>query len=232
MRWDSTTINFSSALVPVGDHDGGRRQPEIAGRVRRVFPAGVRQGPTPGPCSAAWILNVAGRHEEVGPFSKTVPKYGVSWTPVPSLLVRGSWSEGFPRPRRHGIPDRPRSANLDAQRPPPDSPPRRPASSSRAAPTSRPGRSCPRTASSGLVYEPAFVKGLSVQVNYYDTLQKDLLQIAQRADDDQQRGRSSPTGSPAPRRPPPTRRSISPARSRRSIACSRTSAGSSTAAWM
>jgi iron complex outermembrane receptor protein len=94
---DSTTINFSSALVPVATTTvvAGSQKSQA---VFAEFSLPVFGKANARPLFRRLDLNVAGRHEEVGPFSKTVPKYGVSWTPVPSLLVRGSWSEGFRAP--------------------------------------------------------------------------------------------------------------------------------------
>ena len=172
---DSTTINFSSALVPVATTTA------VAGSQKSQAVFAEFSLPVFGKANARPLfrrldLNVAGRHEEVGPFSKTVPKYGVSWTPVPSLLVRGSWSEGFRAP---GVteyltaPEVRTSTLSDPRRTPP---------TTSGIIESRGSNLTPRPELSensfvGLVYEPAFVKGLSVQVNYYDTIQKDLLQL-------------------------------------------------------
>jgi iron complex outermembrane receptor protein len=172
---DSTTINFSSALVPVATTTA------VAGSQKSQAVFAEFSLPVFGKANARPLfrrldLNVAGRHEEVGPFSKTVPKYGVSWTPVPSLLVRGSWSEGFRAP---GVteyltaPEVRTSTLSDPRRTPPTTPGIIESRGSNLSP--RPELS--ENSFAGLVYEPAFVKGLSVQVNYYDTIQKDLLQL-------------------------------------------------------
>lgn len=121
-------------------------------------------------------FQVAARYEEDGPFSKTVPKFGISWSPVNSVLLRGSISEGFRAPSTTEylvVTPNQTLTLVDPLR----------------TPTSTPGVIVNRGASpepqpelsdnvfAGIVYEPAFIKGLSLQVNYYSTKQKDVLQI-------------------------------------------------------
>jgi iron complex outermembrane receptor protein len=121
-------------------------------------------------------FQLAGRYEENGPFNASVPKIGASWSPVQSVLLRTSWSEGFRAP---GVTEYLVSApNFTSTV---TDPRRNPASttgvvvSRGSAPNPEPEWS--ETSFVGLVYEPEFAKGLSLQANYYDTLQKDVLQV-------------------------------------------------------
>jgi outer membrane receptor protein involved in Fe transport len=121
-------------------------------------------------------FQVAGRREEVGQFSKSVPKYGVSWSPVKSVLLRGSWSEGFRAPSTTEYIVVAANQTLTLTDP-------------LRNPTSTPGVIVTRGSSPnpqpetskntylGLVYEPTIVKSLSLQVNYYETSQSNVLQI-------------------------------------------------------
>jgi len=109
--------------------------------------------------------------------SKGVPKYGVTWQPIRSLLLRGGYSEGYRAPSSRKI-----GALL------PSTPPRRSWISARgnqSYQTTSIGRSNPnlKPESStnefyGAVFEPQFVSGLSLSVNYYRTIQKDAIQAA------------------------------------------------------
>jgi outer membrane receptor protein involved in Fe transport len=121
-------------------------------------------------------LQLAGRREEVGPFSKAVPKLGASWSPLKSVLVRGSWSQGFRAPgvTEYLVPTGFTTATLSDPR-------RTPASTLGIAVTSgsnpNPKPELSDNKFVGLVYEPHFIKNLSLQANYYDTVQTDVLQL-------------------------------------------------------
>ncbi len=120
-------------------------------------------------------LNLAGRYDEVGPFSKAVPKIGVSWAPVQSVLVRASWGQGFRAPSvtEYMIPLTVQTSTIsDPRRNPPSTP--NVVVNGGSNPSPEPETS--ETTFAGIVYEPAFAKGLSLQVNYYDTKQADTLQ--------------------------------------------------------
>ncbi|MDI1248629.1 MAG: TonB-dependent receptor [Lacunisphaera sp.] len=122
-------------------------------------------------------FQLAARYEDLDRgFTKTVPKYGVSWSPVKSVLVRGSWSQGFraPSTNEYVVVAANQTLTLsDPRRTPPSTPGvvvTRGSSPSVQAETSE-------NAYVGLVYEPTFVKGLSLEVNYYDSKQANVLQI-------------------------------------------------------
>jgi outer membrane receptor protein involved in Fe transport len=120
-------------------------------------------------------LTFAGRYESVGPFSKKVPKFGASWSPVDSLLIRGSWSRGYRAPfvTEYLVAPSTGSQTLtDPRRTPPSTPGVAVTSGSNFNP--RPEKS--ETEFAGVVYEPKFAKGLSLQANYYETRQTDVLQ--------------------------------------------------------
>jgi len=121
-------------------------------------------------------LQLAGRREEVGEFTKSVPKLGFSWVPLDSVLLRGSWSQGFRAP---GVTEyMVNSANLTQTL---TDPRRTPTSTTGivvtrgSSPTAQPEVST--TTFLGLVYEPKFAPGFKLQADYYDTEQKDTLQV-------------------------------------------------------
>lgn len=170
----STTISFSAAAVPVASV----ATVEGAQDTRAVFaefsvPFVGKQNAKP--FARRLDVHVAGRAEKVGPFSTAVPKFGVTWTPVPSVLLRASWSEGFRAP---GVTEylvvQPNftSTLTDPRRTPP---------STTGVVVSRgsnpnPGPEDSENTFIGLVYEPSFLKGFSFQANFYETIQTDVLQ--------------------------------------------------------
>ncbi len=174
---DSTSISFSSAAVPVATVaalSGG--QDSKAFYAEFSVPVVGKENARPAAMIHRLDLQLAGRTEEVGPFSKSVPKLGVSWAPFKSLLVRGSWSEGFRAP---GVTEylvvAPNftSSLTDPRRTPPNT---TGVTVSRGSnPNSGPEDS--ENSFAGLVYEPAFAKGLNIQANFYATVQKDVLQV-------------------------------------------------------
>ena len=171
----STAVNYSSVLIPVATMTTVTGEQTTKAMFAELSVPIVGK-PNAQPLLRRLDLNLAERYEDNGRFSKTVPKYGVSWTPVQSLLVRANWSEGFRAP---GIteymvaPSIVTSTLLD---------PRRTPTSTTGIVESRGSNLNPRPELSentfaGIVYEPSWVKGLSLQVNYYDTVQKDVLQL-------------------------------------------------------
>lgn len=121
-------------------------------------------------------LQLAGRHEEIGSFSTTVPKLGFSWAPFKPVLLRGSWSEGFRAPGVTEYLFAPSSTTSTLT-----DPRRTPASTTGVVVTGG-ANATPKSEKSentffGIVLEPPFAKGLSLQVNYYDTEQRDVLQL-------------------------------------------------------
>lgn len=122
-------------------------------------------------------FQLAGRYEdrdEAG--TSTVPKLGASWVPVSSLLLRTSYSEGFRAPAltEYEVANRISTGNILID------PKRSPASTSGIS-ISR-GSSIgikPETSQTefyGAVFEPPFVKGLNLQLNYYRTTQQNVIQ--------------------------------------------------------
>lgn len=172
--WSRTT-SFSAVLVPVATVakvEGGQKSTaEFAELYVPAFGKSNRA-----PLLERLDFQLAARREENGPFTKSVPKYGVSWSPASSLLLRGSWSQGFraPTPTEYLVVSPNQTLTLtDPRRNPPSTP---------GVIVARGSNPTPKPESSdnsylGLVYEPKFIKGLNFQVNYYDTQQKDVLQV-------------------------------------------------------
>lgn len=171
----SQAVNFSSTLVPVVT------TADLSGTQDSTALFAEFQVPVFGRKNAHALaqrldLQLAGRHEEIGPFRTTVPKLGVSWAPIKSLLLRGSWSEGFRAP---GVTEylfatsTSTSTLSDPRRTPPST--TGVVVTSGANPNPQPEKS--ENTFAGVVFEPPFLKGLSVQVNYYDTEQRDVLQL-------------------------------------------------------
>ena len=172
---DSTAVNYSSALIPVATVipvTGSQTTKAMFTELQ----VPVFGKPNAQPLLRRFDLNLAARHEDNGRFTKTVPKYGVSWTPVQSLLVRANWSKGFRAP---GVTEYLIAPTLTTST----------LTDPRRTPTSTPGiivsggsnpNPQPELSNNkyvGVVYEPSFAKGLNLQVNYYDTLQKNVLQL-------------------------------------------------------
>jgi outer membrane receptor protein involved in Fe transport len=174
---DSVSVAFSSAAVPVATSTtlaGGQDSKAVFAELS--VPVVGKENSQPSNFLHRFELQLAGRSEEVGPFSKSVPKVGVTWAPFKSLLFRGSWSEGFRAP---GVTEylvvSPsfNSTLTDPRRTPPSTP---------GVVVSRGSNPNPSAEDSentfaGLVYEPAFAKGLNIQANFYATTQKDVLQV-------------------------------------------------------
>ncbi|MBI5424006.1 MAG: TonB-dependent receptor [Opitutae bacterium] len=121
-------------------------------------------------------LQLAGRHEKAGGFTKTTPKIGFSFVPFDSLLFRASWSQGFRAP---GVTEYlVVSPNTTAT----ITDPRRTPASTTGVIVSRGSNLDPQAEASenmfyGIVYEPPFLKGLKLQLDIYETKQSDALQI-------------------------------------------------------
>lgn len=172
---ESVAVNYSSTAVPVAT----RNVVEASQRTTAAF-AEVSL-PIVGKPNARTLVRrldvqIAGRYEEVGAFSKAVPKFGVSWAPLASVLLRGSWSEGFRAPNTSEY----TTANSSSTGTVTD-PRRTPASTTGVVITNGSNSNAPAERSEntfvGLVIEPPSLKGLSFQVNYYETVQTDLLQL-------------------------------------------------------
>jgi len=123
-------------------------------------------------------LQLAGRYEDRGQAgTTTVPKVGLAWVPVQSVLLRGSYSEGFRAP---GLTEY-QIANTVSTGNSVTDPRRTPATTTGVTVTrgSNAGVN-PETSTNeyyGLVLEPPFAKGVNFQVNYYRTTQKDVIQV-------------------------------------------------------
>jgi len=119
--------------------------------------------------------NLAGRYENLSDASgHGVPKYGATWSPFRSLLIRGSYSEGYRPPSL--TEDRRATTSTTAT----ITDPARGAQSYLITITTRTNPELkPETSTNefyGAVFEPPFAKGLTLQVNYYRTKQKDAIQ--------------------------------------------------------
>lgn len=172
--WSRTT-SYSAVAVPVATSavvSGGQTTDALFGEL--YLPAFGKTNALP--LLQRLDFQLAGRYEEDGSFSKSVPKYGVSWSPVKSVLIRGSWSQGFraPSTTEYLVV----SANTTTSV---TDPLRTPTTTTGVVLTRgsnpNPGPETSDNSFLGLVYEPTFIKGLSLQVNYYDTQQKNTLQI-------------------------------------------------------
>lgn len=120
--------------------------------------------------------NLAARYEDLSDAgSKSVPKYGATWQPIQSLLIRGSYSEGFRAP---SLTEDRRITAINTTATVVD-----PSRGNQSYQTTSIGRSNPslQPESStnefyGAVFEPQFATGLSLSVNFYRTVQKDAIQ--------------------------------------------------------
>ena len=170
-----TSVSYSALAVPVATSTtvaGGQQTNAIFAE----FQLPVFGKPNALPMLYRLDLQLASRYESVGPFNKSVPKYGVSWNPVKSILLRGSWSEGFRAP---GVTEYLTTPTVQAQTltDPRRTPPSTPGVSVTSGSNPDPQPETSENAFAGIVYEPPFIKGLNVQVNYYDTKQAQVLQL-------------------------------------------------------
>jgi iron complex outermembrane receptor protein len=119
--------------------------------------------------------NLAGRYESLSDASgRGVPKYGATWSPLRDLLLRGSFSEGYRPPsltEDRRVTTSTTSTIID------------PARGNQSYLTAVETRSNPALKAEtsknefyGAVFEPSFLKGFSLQVNYYRTQQRDAIQ--------------------------------------------------------
>lgn len=172
---ESTTVNYSSVAVPVAT----RTVLQTSQRTNAVFTE--LSVPIVGRPNARLLLRrldlqLAGRYEEAGAASKSVPKVGLTWAPLKSVLLRGSWSQGFRAPgaTEYLVATSTTTSTVS-------DPVRTPSSTTGVIVTSgsNPNPKVERSENSflGVIYEPPFVKGLNLQLNYYDTLQSDVLQL-------------------------------------------------------
>ncbi len=119
-------------------------------------------------------VNLAGRYESLSDAgSSRVPKYGAMWQPFRALLIRGSYSEGFRAPSL--TEDRRNTTTSTVTLADPLRGNERYAFSfvGRSNPNLKPETSTNEFY--GAVFEPPFVKGLSLSANYYRTEQRDAI---------------------------------------------------------
>ncbi|MBS0662899.1 MAG: TonB-dependent receptor [Verrucomicrobia bacterium] len=172
---DSLSINYSSSVTPVASRSN------VAGGQLSKAVFGELSIPVFGKPNAQAMLHrldvqLAGRYETDGPFSKGVPKYGALWSPFDSLLVRGSWSQGFRAP---GVTEYLTSTSSSTGS---VSDPRRTPTTTTGVVITTGSNPDPKSELSdnstiGVVYEPTFIKGLTLESNYYETKQKNVLQL-------------------------------------------------------
>ena len=171
----STSITYSSAVTPVVTTTNLSSSLRSTAVFAEVF-LPVFGKPNSAPLLKRLDFQIAGRHEEIGNYSKSVPKIGASWAPVQSLLFRASWGEGFraPGPTEYLIaPTTVTSTLSDPRRTPPTTPG---IAETRGA-NRTPSAETSETTFAGIIYEPSFIKGLTLQANYYDTKQRDVYQL-------------------------------------------------------
>lgn len=172
---EGTSISYSVAATPVATTRlvGGARE-SYAGFSELSVPVFGKSNARP--LLRRLDLQLAERYESQDDAGHTtVPKIGFVWVPHSSLLIRANYSQGFRPPAltEYQVANSTfNSTLLD---------PRRGgvstssvATTSGANPHIRPETS--RTDFYGAVFEPPFVKGLTLQVNYYRTVQRDVIQ--------------------------------------------------------
>jgi iron complex outermembrane receptor protein len=172
---DSTTVGVSTTLVPVKTAvvtNGA----QTTNAVFAEASVPVFGKPNAAPLLRRLDLQLAGRYETNGRFGKAVPKYGISWSPVQPLLFRASFSQGFRAP---GVTEyiTPNTNTTSTLSDPLRTPPSTTGIIVRNGSNPDPKAEVSDTKTAGVIYEPGFVKGLSLQVNYYDTVVTDTLQL-------------------------------------------------------
>ena len=119
--------------------------------------------------------NFAGRYENLSDAEgRGLPKYGLTWSPLRSLLFRGSHSEGYRPPSL--TEDRRATTTTNSS----ITDPSRGGQSYIVSVVNRSNPDLKAENSDndflGAVFEPSLVKGLSLQVNYYRTEQRNAIQ--------------------------------------------------------
>lgn len=128
------------------------------------------------PLARRFDLHLAARFEDQDDAgTTTVPKIGFSWVPVESVLLRASYSEGFRAPALTEYQVAGSSFNSTL------ADPRRGNVNTSGVLTLRGSNPNikPETSTTefyGLVFEPEFADGLTFEVNYYRTEQRDVIQ--------------------------------------------------------
>lgn len=172
----SLGVTFNQAVTPVAttvQATGARTS--LAGFAEVSVPIFGRKNAQP--LLQRLELQLAGRHEDRDAAgSASIPKIGLSWVPVLPVLIRGSYSEGFRAPglTEYQVTGTPFTSTLTDPR-------RTPASTTGVSVTRGANAGIqPETSTNefyGLVFEPPFAKGLNFSVNYYRTIQKNVIQV-------------------------------------------------------
>jgi outer membrane receptor protein involved in Fe transport len=173
----STSAAYSVAVTPVATVTGASGAQQNTAAFAEVS-VPLFGKPNAVPLFRRLDLDLAGRYEKDRNFSTRVPKYGVSWSPFGALLLRGSYSQGFRAPAltEYEVANQTYTNTFTV------TDPRRGGVSTTVSTTIRGSNVAPNPEKSrnefyGLVFEPEFAKGLSLQVNYYRTEQSDALQV-------------------------------------------------------
>jgi iron complex outermembrane recepter protein len=172
----STATTFTVAVSPVRTVNtvGGMRDSE-AGFAEVMIPFVGKPNAMPG--AQRLELTFAGRYENYDlAGSTTVPRVGLTWAPMQAILLRGSYAEGYRAPAltEYQVASQTFTSTVTDPR-------RTPANTTGVATTrgSNPDAK-PETSTNefyGLILEPPFVPGLSLQVNYYKTEQQNVIQV-------------------------------------------------------
>ncbi len=122
-------------------------------------------------------VNAAGRYEKLSDTgSNQVPKYGATWQPFRALLLRGSYSEGYRAPSLTEDRRISTASTLTFADPFRGGQSYQFAFVGRSNPNLKPETSTNKFY--GAVFDPPYVKGLTLSVNYYQTEQRDAIQSA------------------------------------------------------
>ncbi len=172
---ESVAVNNSVAVTPVVttrrvDSDRDHQ----AAFVETSIPLIGRNNALPAIRSLS--LQLASRYENYERAGDVfIPKVGLSWVPIPSVLLRGSYSEGFRAPAltEYQVATSTSTSTLvDPKRTPASTTGVSVLSGSQSAISSENSE----TIFYGVVIEPVWVKGLTLQVNYYSTKQENVVQ--------------------------------------------------------
>lgn len=172
----SESVNHSVAANPVATRaTAAGRRTSWAAFAEVAVPIVGR--PNAKPLIRRLDLQLAARHEDRDDAGNvTIPKLGVVWVPVTSLLLRSSYSEGFRAPglTEYQVATSTSTATfLDPRRTPSST--TGVISSRGSNPDIRPETSTSETY--GVIWEPTFVKALSFNGTYYITKQNDAIQV-------------------------------------------------------
>lgn len=169
-------VNYSTAVTPVvtgSAAEGVRHSRAIFTELSVPFVG----KPNAMPGVRRLELQLAGRYEDYSRAGDTtVPKVGFTWVPVESVLLRGSFSEGFRAPALTEY----QVANTISTNNTVQDPRRTPPSTTGVTLTRGSNTNIkPETSQNefyGIIIEPPVAKGLSFGVDYYRTTQENVIQ--------------------------------------------------------